>query len=103
MAIQILQGTLDLMILRTLASMDPQHAHGIASWLQQVSEDALNLNPALIRIEQHGWTRGLSKTENNRDVKHYATTKAGWRAFDEDTERWSQMAGIIEKLFAEER
>jgi PadR family transcriptional regulator PadR len=63
MPIQILQGTLDLMILRTLATMGPQHAYGIASRLQQVSEDALNLNqgtiyPALVRIEQRCWTRG---------------------------------------------
>ena len=77
MPIQILQGTLDLMILRTLATMGPQHAYGIASRLQQVSEDALNLNqgtiyPALVRIEQHGWTRGSwGKTENNREAKYY--------------------------------
>ena len=63
MLIKILQGTLDLMILRTLATMGPQHSYGIANRLQQVSEDALNLNqgtiyPALVRIEQHGWTRG---------------------------------------------
>jgi PadR family transcriptional regulator, regulatory protein PadR len=69
MPIQILQGSLDLMILRTLSTMGPQHAYGIASRLQQVSEDALNLNqgtiyPALVRIEQHGWTRGSwGKTE----------------------------------------
>ena len=60
MALRIRQGTLDLMIRRTLATMGPQHAYGIANRLQQVSEDALNLNqgtiyPALVRIEQHGW------------------------------------------------
>lgn len=60
---QILQGTLDLMILRTLAIMGPQHAYGIANRLLQISDDALNLNqgiiyPALVRLEQHGWTRG---------------------------------------------
>jgi PadR family transcriptional regulator, regulatory protein PadR len=62
MPIPILQGTLDLMILRTLATMGPQHAYGIANRLLQVSEDSLNLNqgtiyPALVRIEQRGWTR----------------------------------------------
>ena len=73
MPIQILQGTLDLMILRILATMGPQHAYGIANRLQQVSEDALNLNqgtiyPALVRIEQHGWTRGSwGRTESNRE------------------------------------
>jgi PadR family transcriptional regulator, regulatory protein PadR len=109
MAIKVLQGTLDLMILRTLATMGPQHAYGIASRLQQVSGDALNLNqgtiyPALVRIEQHGWTRGSwSKTENNREAKYYAITKAGLKALDEETERWRQMAGVMEKLLAEEQ
>jgi PadR family transcriptional regulator, regulatory protein PadR len=105
---QILQGTLDLMILRTLATMGPQHAYGIASRLQQVSEDLLNLNqgtiyPALVRIEQHGWTRGSwGRTESHREAKYYAITKAGLKALDEETERWRQMAGVVEKLLAEE-
>lgn len=109
MAIQILQGTLDLMILRTIATMGPQHAYGIASRLQQVSEDALNLNqgtiyPALVRIEQRGWTRGSwGKTESGREAKYYALTKAGLRALDEETERWRQMSGVVEKLLAEEQ
>ena len=78
MQASILQGTLDLIILRTLATMGPQHAYGIASRLQQVSDDALNLNqgtiyPALVRLEQHGWTRASwGKTENNREAKYYA-------------------------------
>ena len=109
MPIQILQGTLDLMILRTLATMGPQHAYGIASRLQQVSQDTLNLNqgtiyPALVRIEQHGWTRGSwSKTENNREAKYYTITKAGLKALEEETERWRQMADVVEKLLAEEQ
>ena len=80
--IPILQGTLDLMILRTLATMGPQHAYGIASRLEQVSGDQLNLNqgtiyPALIRLEQHGWAcASWNKTENNREAKYYAITKA---------------------------
>ena len=96
-------------ILRTLATMGPQHAYGIATRLQQVSEDALNLNqgtiyPALIRIEQHGWTRGSwDKTENNREAKYYTITKAGLKALDEATERWRQMADVVEKLLAEEQ
>jgi PadR family transcriptional regulator PadR len=106
---QILQGTLDLMILRTLATMGPRHAYGIASRLQQVSEDGLNLNqgtiyPALVRIEQRGWTRGSwGKTENGREAKYYAITKAGLKALDEETKRWRQMSGVVEKLLAEER
>jgi len=108
MRIPILQGTLDLMILRTLATMGAQHAYGIAHRLQQVSRDALNLNqgtiyPALVRLEQHGWTRGSwGKTENNREAKYYAITKAGLRALEEETQRWRQMAGVVEKLLAEE-
>ena len=109
MLIQILHGTLDLMILRTLAAMGPQHAYGIANRLQQVSEDALNLNqgtiyPALVRIEQRGWTRGSwGKTENGREAKYYALTRAGLKALDEETERWRQMSGVAEKMLAEEQ
>jgi PadR family transcriptional regulator PadR len=108
MAIQILQGTLD-MILRTLATMGPQHAYGIANRPQQVSDGALNLNqgtiyPTLARIEQHGWTRGSwGKTENNREAKYYTITRAGLKALNEETERWRQTAGVVEKLLAEEQ
>ena len=109
MPTHILQGTLDLMILRTLATMGPQHAYGIASRLQQVSKDALNLNqgtiyPALVRIEQRGWTLGSwDKTENGREAKYYALTRAGLKALNEETERWRQMSGVVEKLLAEEQ
>ena len=109
MLTQILQGTLDLMILRTLATMGPQHAYGIANRLLQISDDALNLNqgtiyPALVRLEQHGWTRGSwERTENNREAKYYTITKAGLNALKEETARWRQMAGVVEKLLAEER
>ncbi len=109
MAAQILQGTLDLMILRTLATMGPQHAYGIASRLLQISDDSLNLNqgtiyPALVRLEQYGWTRGeWSRTENNREAKYYAITKAGLKALEEETARWRHMAAIVERLLAEEQ
>ena len=109
MATQILQGTLDLMILRTLATMGPQHAYGIASRLLQVSEEALNLNqgtiyPALVRLEQHGWTRGSwGRTESNREAKYYTITKAGLKAMEEETVRWRLMAGVVEKLLSEEQ
>ena len=108
MPIPILQGTLDLMILRTLASMGPQHAYGIANRLQQVSEDALNLNqgtiyPALVRIEQNGWTRGSwGKTENNREAKFYEITKAGQKALGAETQKWRTMAALVERLLLEE-
>jgi PadR family transcriptional regulator, regulatory protein PadR len=109
MSIPILQGTLDLMILRTLATMGPQHAYSIASRLQQVSEEALSLNqgtiyPALVRIEQHGWTRGSwQRTESNREAKYYTITKTGLKALKEETDRWRMMAGVVEKLLTEEQ
>ena len=109
MATQILQGTLDLMILRTLSTMGPQHAYGIANRLMQISYDALNLNqgtiyPALVRLEQHGWTSGSwGRTENNREAKYYTITKAGLKALEEETARWRQMAGVVEKLLATEQ
>src|SRR5258708_35805033 len=97
------------MILRTVATMGPQHAYGIASRLQQVSEDALNLNQgtiyqALVRIEQRGWTRGWwGKTENGREARCYAMTRAGLKALGGVTERWRAMAGVVEKVLARER
>jgi PadR family transcriptional regulator, regulatory protein PadR len=109
MAIRILQGPLDLMILRTLATLGPQHAYGIARRLQQVSEDSMNLNqgtiyPALVRIEQRGWSiSSWSKTENSREAKYYTITRAGLKAPNEETERWRQMASVVEKLLAEEQ
>jgi transcriptional regulator len=106
--IQVLQGTLDLIVLRTLRSMGPQHAYGIAARLEQVSEDLLKLNqgtlyPALVRLEQQGWIKGKwDKTENGREAKFYAITKAGVKALEVETGRWRQMAGLVEKLLSEE-
>jgi PadR family transcriptional regulator, regulatory protein PadR len=106
--IQVLQGTLDLIVLRTLATMGPQHAYGIASRLQQVSEDLLNLNqgtlyPALVRLEQQGWIKGTwGRTESNREAKFYAITRAGSKALGEETAKWRQLSGLVDKLLAEE-
>ena len=105
---QILQGTLDLMVLRTLVTMGPMHAYGIASRLEQMSEQALNLNqgtlyPALVRLEQYGWTKATwSKTESNREAKYYSITKAGLKALDEETKRWRSMSALVEKLLTAE-
>ncbi|HUI53830.1 MAG TPA: PadR family transcriptional regulator [Bryobacteraceae bacterium] len=107
--IQVLQGTLDLIVLRTLATMGPQHAYAIATRLQQVSDDSLLLNqgtlyPALVRLEQQGWIRGTwGRTESNREAKFYAITRAGQKALGEETRRWREMAGLVEKLLVEER
>jgi len=107
-SLQILQGTLDLMVLRTLATMGPQHAYAIATRLEQMSEQMLNLNqgtlyPALVRLEQYGWTRAAwGKTENNREAKYYSITKAGQKALEEETRRWRSMSALVEKLLAAE-
>lgn len=106
--IQVLQGTLDLIVLRTLANMGPQHAYGIAARLEQVSEDLLKLNqgtlyPALVRLEQQGWIKAKwDTTENGREAKYYTITRSGTKALGEETQRWRQMSGLVEKLLGEE-
>ena len=106
--IQLLQGTLDLIVLRTLMSMGPQHAYQIATRLQQVSDSLLHLNqgtlyPALVRLEQYGWIKGAwGKTENNREAKYYEITKAGQKALDEETQKWRKMAALVERVLIEE-
>ena len=105
--LQVLQGTLDLIVLRTLATMGAQHAYGIAARIQQVSEDLVQLNqgtlyPALVRLEQQGWIKGAwGKTENNREAKFYSITRSGQKALDQETESWRRMAGVVEKLLRE--
>jgi PadR family transcriptional regulator, regulatory protein PadR len=104
----VLPGTLDLIVLRTLHTMGPQHAYAIATRLQQVSEDLLKLNqgtlyPALVRLEQQGHIKGnWSRTESNREAKFYSITKAGEKALQEETTRWRRMSDLVEKLLAEE-
>jgi transcriptional regulator len=105
--IAILQGTLDLIVLRTLQTMGPQHAYAIATRLQQISEELLQLNqgtlyPALVRLEQQGRIKGSwGRTETNREAKFYAITKAGQKALAEQTLRWRRMSGVIDKLLRE--
>ena len=107
-SIQLLQGTLDLIVLRTLATMGSQHAYQIATRLQQISDRLLNLNqgtlyPALIRLEQYGWIKGTwGRTESNREAKFYEITKAGQKALGEETQRWRKMAGLVERILVEE-
>ena len=105
--IAVLQGMLDLIVLRTLQSMGPQHAYAIATRLQQISKDLLQLNqgtlyPALVRLEQQGRIKGTwSKTESNREAKFYGITKAGEKALAEETRRWRQISLLVEKLLSE--
>jgi transcriptional regulator len=103
----VLQGTLDLIVLRTLQSLGPQHAYAIATRIQQMSEDLLHLNqgtlyPALVRLEQQGRIKGTwGKTETNREAKFYSITKAGEKALAEETLRWRRMSGLVDKLLSE--
>jgi transcriptional regulator len=103
----VLQGTLDLIVLRTLHSLGRQHAYGIATRLQQLSGDLLHLNqgtlyPALVRLEQQGRIKGTwGKTATNREAKFYSITKAGQKALAEETLRWRRMSGLVEKLLSE--
>ncbi|MBV8549851.1 MAG: PadR family transcriptional regulator [Acidobacteriaceae bacterium] len=105
--IALLQGTLDLIVLRTLQTMGPQHSYSIAARLQQVSEDLLYLNqgtlyPALIRLEQQGRIKSTwGKTEGNREAKFYALTKKGEQSLKQEALRWRRMAGLVEKLLSE--
>jgi transcriptional regulator len=106
--VELLQGTLDLIVLRALETMGSQHAYGLAARLEQVAEPSLRLNqgtlyPALVRLEQKGWIKGAwQRTENNREAKYYAITKAGVRALGQQTERWRRLAGLVDKLLLNE-
>src|ERR1700736_1769177 len=92
--VDLLQGTLALIVLRVLNTMGPQHAYGIAARVEQTSGDLLSLKqgtlyPALVRLEQNGWICAeWRKTENNRDAKYYSLSKAGKQALEKETERW---------------
>ena len=102
--IELLQGTLDLIVLRALATMGPQHAYGLAGRLAQVADHPLTLNqgtlyPALVRLDQKGWIKGTwQRTESNREAKYYAITKAGLKALEKETERWRRLVGLLDKL-----
>jgi len=104
---ELLQGTLDLIVLRTLEAMGPLHGYAIASRIAQVSDGALQLNmgtlyPALVRLERRGFVRGRwSTTENNRRARFYAITARGRRQLDAERAGWAKMAGFIERLLTE--
>ncbi len=100
----ILRGTLDLLVLKTLDTLGPLHGFGIARRIEQVSGDLLYLNqgtlyPALLRLQQRGWiTSKWGVSENNRRARFYSLTKAGRKQLAEETESWERMAGIITRL-----
>jgi PadR family transcriptional regulator, regulatory protein PadR len=101
---EVLQGTLDLLVLKTLDSMGPLHGFGISLRIQQLSQDLLQLNqgtlyPALLRLEQRGWI--VSKwgvSENNRKAKFYSLTRSGRKQLEEEEENWSRMSSMINRV-----
>ncbi|HXK07633.1 MAG TPA: PadR family transcriptional regulator [Verrucomicrobiae bacterium] len=102
--VNILQGTLDLMVLRTLQTLGPQHGFGLARRIQQISGGALDLNqgtlyPALLRLEQRGWISSKWGTsEANRKAKFYELTRAGRRQVERETEDWARTVEIMARF-----
>jgi PadR family transcriptional regulator len=107
----ILQGTLDLMVLQTLDAMGPLHGYGIARRIEQVSEDVLQLNQgtiyaSLLRLQQRRWiASSWGVSDNNRKAKFYTITKTGRRQLAEETDNWERISGVIGRLLrlSEER
>jgi transcriptional regulator len=106
---EVLQGTLDLMVLKTLYAMGPLHGFGIARRIEQVSEGVLDLNEgtvytALLRLQQQGWIASKWGTsENNRRARFYSITKQGAKQLDQERENWERVAGVMDRLLKLER
>ena len=102
--VNVLQGTLALMILKTLDTLGPQHGYGLARRIEQMSEGLLRLNqgtlyPALVRLEQQGWIRAKwGASDNNRRAKYYSLTPRGARQLTAEAERWSRVSTVIERI-----
>src|SRR5436190_3313204 len=100
----VLQGTLDLMVLQTLAAMGAQHGYAIAARLEQVSQGAIKLNmgtlyPGLMRLEQRGFVRGdWRTTDSNRRARFYSLTAAGRKQLTTEKAEWDRMVSIIQAL-----
>jgi PadR family transcriptional regulator, regulatory protein PadR len=107
--LDILQGTLDLMVLRTLATLGPLHGYGIARRIEQVSGDQVILNQgtiytSLVRLQQRGWIRSRWGTsENNRRARYYVITRAGEKQLVAQTEYWERLAAVMGRVLASER
>ncbi len=101
---EIPYGTLDLMVLKTLDTLGPQHGYGIARRIEQVAESALALNqgtiyPALLRLEQRGWISSVwGASENNRKARFYSITRAGRKQLAAETENWSRTVAMMARL-----
>jgi transcriptional regulator len=105
---ELLQGTLDLMVLRTLQTMGPQHGFGLAKRIQQISGGMLDLNqgtlyPALLRLEQRGWIAAeWGVSDKNRRAKFYTLTKAGGRQIATEEENWARTVDLMSRFLKAE-
>jgi PadR family transcriptional regulator PadR len=101
---EVLQGTLDLMILKTLHALGPQHGFGIARRIEQVSEDVLSLNEgtvytSLLRLQQQGWIAARwGVSENNRKARYYSITRSGLKQLAIETENWERISSVIARV-----
>jgi transcriptional regulator len=100
----LLQGTLDLLVLKTLDALGPMHGYGIAQRIEQVSRSMLSLNqgtlyPALLRLEQRGWIQSrIGMSDNNRRARFYTLTAAGRRRLRHETDEWRRTSAIINRI-----
>jgi PadR family transcriptional regulator, regulatory protein PadR len=101
---EVLQGTLDLMILKTLTAMGPLHGYGIARRIEQLSEDVLQLNEgtvyaSLLRLTQNGWLSSeWGVSENNRKAKFYSLTRSGRKRLTAEAENWERISGVVGRV-----
>jgi PadR family transcriptional regulator, regulatory protein PadR len=106
---EVLQGTLDLMILKTLHAIGPQHGFGIAQRIEQISEETLRLNEgtvytSLLRLQQQGWIASKwGVSENNRKARFYSITARGEKQLARERESWERICGVIERVLRMER
>jgi transcriptional regulator len=106
---EVLQGTLDLMILKTLHALGPLHGFGIARRIEQLSEDVLQLNEgtvytSLLRLQQQGWIASeWGASENNRKARFYSITRQGQKQLQLETENWERISGVIGRVLRLER
>ena len=104
--LDVLQGTLDLLVLRTLDTLGPLHGYGIARRIEQVSGNVLALNqgtlyPALLRLEQQGWIKSdLGTSENNRRARFYELTRAGRRQLATEVDRWQRISAAVNQVIS---
>ena len=100
----ILQGTLDLMVLKTLEGLGPLHGYGIARRIEQVSDGVLSLNqgtiyPALLRLHQRGWIKAeWGASENNRRAKYYSLTSKGRKQLETEQEDWARISAVMARM-----